>query len=105
MYPSPPRHARSSTVEVPLLAAALPEPTMSYLLGQMAPSLDASAEVEIEPILAPKPVFVYLFLESMEVKDQPMQMRGVADSYLYMDTLWSLAIWSRNPLYDFLLSN
>ena len=58
----------------------------------MAPSLDASAKVEIKPILAPKPVFVYLFLESMEVKDQPMQMRGVADSYLYMDTPRSLAI-------------
>jgi len=58
----------------------------------MTPSPDASAEVEIEKVLAPKPVFVYLFLESMEVKDQPMQMRGVADSYLYMDTPRSLAI-------------
>jgi len=105
MYPNPPRCARSSTAEVLLLAAALPEPAMLCLLGQMTPSLNASAEVEIEPVLAPKPVFVYLFLESMEVKDQPMQMRGVADSYLYMDTPRSLAIWSRNPLYDFLLSN
>ena len=92
MYPSPPRHARSSTVEVPLLAASLPEPVTSCLLGQMAPSLDASVEVKIEPVLAPKLVFVYLFLESMEVKDQPMQMRGVADSYLYMDRPWSLVI-------------
>jgi len=65
---------------------------MSCLPGQMAPSLDASAEVEIKPVLAPKPIFLYLFLESMEVKDQPMRMRGVADSYLYMDTPRSLAI-------------
>ena len=54
MYPSPPRRAQSSTIEVPLLVAALPEPAMSCLLGQMAPSLDASAEVEIEPVLAPQ---------------------------------------------------
>ena len=52
MYPNPPRRARSSTVEVPLLAATLPEPAMICLPGQMAPSLDASAEVEIEPVLA-----------------------------------------------------
>jgi len=58
----------------------------------MAPSLFASAEVEIELVLAPKLVFLYLFLESMEVKDQPMRMRGVANSYLYMDTPQALAI-------------
>ena len=54
MYPSPPHRARSSTAKVPLLAAALPEPAMLCLLGQMTPSLDASAEVEIEPVLAPQ---------------------------------------------------
>jgi len=86
VHPSPPRRTWSSTAEVPLLAAT------SCLPGQMAPSLDASAEVEIELVLAPKLVFLYLFLESMEVKDQPMRMRGVADSYLYMDTPRSLAI-------------
>ena len=86
MHPSSPRRTRSSTAEVPLLVA------MSCLPGQMAPSLDASAKVEIESVLAPKPVFLYMFLESMEVKDQPMRMRGVADSYLYMDTPRSLAI-------------
>jgi len=58
----------------------------------MAPSHDALAEVKIEPVLAPKSVFVYLFLESMEVKDQPMRMWGVANSCLYMDTPQSLAI-------------
>ena len=52
MYPSPPRRAWSSTAEVPLLATALLEPAMSCLPGQMTPSLDASAEVEIEPVLA-----------------------------------------------------
>ena len=51
---APPRHARSSTVEVSLLAAALPEPATLCLPGQMTPSLDASAEVEIEPVLAPQ---------------------------------------------------
>ena len=91
MYPNPPRRVRSSTAKVPLLAAALTEPATLCLPGQMTP-LDASAKVEIEPVLAPKPVFLYLFLESMEVKDQPMRMRGVADSYLYMDTPRSLAI-------------
>ena len=90
MYPNPPHRAWSSTAKVSLQAADLPEPAMLCLPSQMAPSLDASAEVEIEPVLAPKPVFVYLFLKSMEVKDQPMQMRGVADSY--MDTPRSLAI-------------
>ena len=53
VYPSPPRRAWSSTAEVPLLVAALPEPATSCLPGQMAPSLDASAEVEIESALAP----------------------------------------------------
>ena len=54
MYPNPPRRARSSTVEVLLLAAALPEPATLCLPGQMTPSLDALAEVEIEPVLAPQ---------------------------------------------------
>ena len=53
MYPNPPRRAWSTTVEVPLLAVALLEPATSCLPGQMAPSLDASAEVEIESALAP----------------------------------------------------
>jgi len=52
MYPNPPCRARSSTTEVLLLAAALPEPATLCLPGQMTPSLDASAEVEIEPVLA-----------------------------------------------------
>ena len=54
MYPNPPRRTWSSTAEVPLLAAALPEPATLCLPGQMTPSLDASAEVEIEPVLAPQ---------------------------------------------------
>ena len=54
MYPNPPRRARSSTVEVLLLAAALPELATLCLPSQMTPSLDASAEVEIEPVLAPQ---------------------------------------------------
>jgi len=86
VHPSSPHRMQSSTAKVPLPAA------MSCLPGQMAPSLDASTEVEIELVLAPKPFFLYLFLESMEVKDQPMRMWGVANSCLYMDTPQSLAI-------------
>ena len=48
-----PRRTRSSTAEVLLLAATLPEPAMLCLPGQMTPSLDALAEVEIEPVVAP----------------------------------------------------
>ena len=47
------RRMRSSTADVPLLEVALLESAMLCLPGQMASSPDASAKVEIEPILAP----------------------------------------------------
>ena len=50
VYPSSPRRTRSSTAEVPLLAAALPEPSMSCLSDQTALLPDASSEVETEPL-------------------------------------------------------
>ena len=54
MYPNPPLSARSSAAEVLFLAAALPESATLCLPCQMTPSLDASAEVKIEPVLAPQ---------------------------------------------------
>ena len=53
VYPSSPRRTLSSTAEVHLLAAGLPEPATSCLPGRMASSPDASAEVETEPVLPP----------------------------------------------------
>ena len=75
-----------------MLAAALPEPAMSCLPGQMAPSLDASAEVEIEPILAPQASLCIYFLGVYGGERSADVDEGVADSYLYMYTPRSLAI-------------
>lgn len=68
-----------STVEVPSTAVS-PEPVMSCPPSQMAPSFDASVEVGTGPPSQS------LYTHSMEVKNQLTQS-------------------SRNPLYDFLLSN
>jgi len=92
MYPNPPRRARSSTVEVLLLAAALPEPATLCLPGQMTPSLDALAKVEIEPVLAPQASLCISVLGVYGGERSADVDEGVADSYLYMYTPWSLAI-------------